>query len=379
MKTQGNQTDILIHQLYGATLSPTGWDEAMSSWTRVLKTVNAHLMVWDTASSVMLHTAHVGFDQQVQDNYEAHYANIDPRLRHAANLNSGEWFNCADVFDPRWVSRNEFYQDFLIPAESRWLLGSRLLHQQELSVYFGVHRAPDQRSFDEEDLALVREMTPHFQQAAQLWLTTRNLRQKAVLGEQGLNALEHGVITTNRHGLLVHANRQAEAMLRVGWPLRLRTGRLHLPSDLHAPAPSLSAALQACTITRQPQWLRLGEWGDPSRPLCTITLLSLAEAGVLGLAKQAAEVMLLLAHARHRRHATVAQLMALFGLTPAEARLACALVKGDGLDIYAQSAGVSINTARTQLQATFQKTGTRSQTDLLRLLMMQPSGRPPSI
>ncbi len=379
MKTTSNQKDDLIHQLYGAALSPTGWDEAMSSWTRALKTVNAHLMVWDATSPALLHSAHTGFHQFVQDKYEARYASIDPRLHHAAKLSSGDWFNCADVFDTRWVDRSEFYQDFLIPSESRWLLGSRLLHEQDLNVYFGSHRAPGQRPFDEEDLALVRGMTPHFQQAVQLWLSTQNLRQQAVMGEQGLNALEHGVIWTNQQGRLVHANRQADAMLRAGWPLRLRTGRLQLAAHAATPDTSLSTALEACARTRQPQWLRVGELGNTAHPLCTITLLRLAENSVLRAPPVAAEVMLLLSHTTHRRHATVTQLMALFGLSPAEARLAYALVKGDGLDTYAQSAGVSINTARTQLQATFLKTGTRSQPDLIRLLMMQPSGRSYSV
>lgn len=379
MNTIGKLKDELVHKLYGAVLSPTGWAEAMSALSQILQTVNAHLMLWDATSPTLLHSAHVGIDQLVQDKYEAHYASIDPRLRHAANLNGGDWFNCAQVFDTRWVNQDEFYQDFLIPAEIRWLLGSRLIHHQGLNVYFGVHRAPGQQPFEEADLAWVRGITPHFQQAVQLWLTTQSLRQQAVLGERGLNALEHGVIMTNQRGLLVHANPQAESMLRAGWPLRLRSGRLHLASNASAPDTSLSTALQVCTRTRQPQWLSLGKWGDLARPLCTITLLSLAEDSVLRAPPVAAEVILLLSHTRHRRQATVTQLMAQFGLTPAEARLACALVKGDGLDTYAQSAGISINTARTQLQATFQKTGTRSQTDLLRLLMMQPSGRPTSI
>jgi DNA-binding CsgD family transcriptional regulator len=314
-------------------------------------------------------------DPGLEAAYAAHYGDLDPRRLRVAGLSEGEWLACHQHFDERAVSRSEFYQDYLIPGDCRWLLGTRLTRRQGLDVYFGIHRAPGQQPFGEDDMTMVRRLTPHFQQAAQLWLATQSLRQQAALGEQGLDALEHGVIATNRHGHLMHANRQAEAMLRTGWPLRLRAGRLRLSATPASAQPTLATTLQTCIRTGRPQGMRLGEWGDPERPMCTLTLLSLAQDSLLRALPTSAEVMLLLSHTRHRRQATVAQLMALFGLTPAEARLARDLASGHTLDSSAQSHGLSINTARTQLQAIFRKVGTRSQAELLRLLGMLPSGR----
>lgn len=57
-----------------------------------------------------------------------------------------------------------------------------------------------------------------------------------------------------------------------------------------------------------------------------------------------------------------------FGLTPAEARLALELMKGDGLKPCALRLGVSPSTARTHLKHVFEKTGTRRQAELVRLL-----------
>jgi DNA-binding CsgD family transcriptional regulator len=57
----------------------------------------------------------------------------------------------------------------------------------------------------------------------------------------------------------------------------------------------------------------------------------------------------------------------LFGLTPAESRLANALMKGD-LTSASEEFGISRNTARSQLQSIFSKTGTSKQGELIRLL-----------
>jgi len=58
---------------------------------------------------------------------------------------------------------------------------------------------------------------------------------------------------------------------------------------------------------------------------------------------------------------------AAFGLTPAEARLACLIASGIGIDEAAATLGISRETARTQLKASFAKTGTRSQAALAAL------------
>ena len=58
-----------------------------------------------------------------------------------------------------------------------------------------------------------------------------------------------------------------------------------------------------------------------------------------------------------RRIASVKQLMALFSLTAAEARLARALCHGETLEEYALDQGVKLPTVKTQLRAIFLKHG----------------------
>src|SRR5215472_9219910 len=57
-----------------------------------------------------------------------------------------------------------------------------------------------------------------------------------------------------------------------------------------------------------------------------------------------------------------------FHLTPAETRLARIIARGEPLDRAAQTLGVKLPTARTQLAAIFAKTNTRRQPQLVALL-----------
>jgi DNA-binding CsgD family transcriptional regulator len=58
-----------------------------------------------------------------------------------------------------------------------------------------------------------------------------------------------------------------------------------------------------------------------------------------------------------------------FGLTPAQAALAHELIAGDGVEAAAGRLGLSRATVRTHLVRLFQKTGTRRQAELVRLML----------
>ena len=63
----------------------------------------------------------------------------------------------------------------------------------------------------------------------------------------------------------------------------------------------------------------------------------------------------------------------LYGLTPAEARLAAALVAGQSLADFAAGRKITDNTARWTLKQVFAKTDTRRQAELVRRLLTSPA------
>jgi len=63
------------------------------------------------------------------------------------------------------------------------------------------------------------------------------------------------------------------------------------------------------------------------------------------------------------------QFRTLFNLTNAEAAFAVEILQGDGIDAAAERLSISRSTARTHLSRLFEKTGTRRQAELVRVLM----------
>jgi DNA-binding CsgD family transcriptional regulator len=73
---------------------------------------------------------------------------------------------------------------------------------------------------------------------------------------------------------------------------------------------------------------------------------------------------------------TPATLHALYGLTPAEYRLAMLLADGKEPNAIAEMIGVSRNTLKTQLAGIYRKTGTSRQAQLVGLLLQLPTASP---
>jgi DNA-binding CsgD family transcriptional regulator len=87
------------------------------------------------------------------------------------------------------------------------------------------------------------------------------------------------------------------------------------------------------------------------------------------------KVLLLVTQPGYHRVATVGQLMQIFQLSPAEARLSRAVAHGQDLEAFALEQGVKMTTIRTQMASIYGKTNVRRQTDLVRLILSVPCVR----
>jgi DNA-binding CsgD family transcriptional regulator len=84
--------------------------------------------------------------------------------------------------------------------------------------------------------------------------------------------------------------------------------------------------------------------------------------------------LLLLRPVAVNRRVDAGLLAIVFGLTPAEARLASELTGGPGLDAGCAALGIGRETGRTHLKSIFLKTNTSSQAELAALLNRLPPG-----
>jgi DNA-binding CsgD family transcriptional regulator len=277
------------------------------------------------------------------------------------------------------VSRDEFcrtdyYNEWCKPQGVEATIATNLLVEGPLSTVIAMSRPYAEGDFDATEIRLFVELIPHLQRAVQLQLRLTGLDGLAEGSAEILNRLLQGVILVDGEARVMFANQVAESMLRAGRGLFL--GRDGLRAEIPGETRQLRRAIADC-VKPHPGFGGAGGHFRLSRehgvPL-TFLVAPHHRLGWIDIARPRA--ILFIADPEAKANVRRKWLREDFGLTPAEAAVAVEVLEADGLQAAAGRLGISLATAHTHLAHVFDKTSTRRQAELVRLLLQsQPAVR----
>jgi DNA-binding CsgD family transcriptional regulator len=187
-------------------------------------------------------------------------------------------------------------------------------------------------------------------------------RSMASVALRALDQLCAGVIVTDHTGLVIETNRAASAIVQLGDGLLIREGRLCARRVFETARVAKLIAGATEEQTRVGGGRMVIGRGDGLPPyVLAVMPLQVAASDDRRLA-----MIIIVDPARYVP--SERDLADLFGLSPAEARVAAALVTGKSLADIAAVSGVQITTVRTQLRSILRKVGVKRQFDLVRIL-----------
>lgn len=177
-----------------------------------------------------------------------------------------------------------------------------------------------------------------------------------------LDCLEAAVFVLDRDMHIQFASAAARRLMEEG-RLVARNGQLGSPHDRETPA--LRRLIRQCIevtpiAAGQMTFQRLG---DDDNALCLAVVATRRMAGC-----EQPLVMMFATCPCEPALPEIRQLRSHFGLTHAQARLAIEIARGEGLKASAQRLGIAITTGRSHLRRIFEKTDTRRQAELVRLI-----------
>jgi DNA-binding CsgD family transcriptional regulator len=188
-----------------------------------------------------------------------------------------------------------------------------------------------------------------------------NKRSIPSVALRALDQLCAGVIVTDNTGLVIETNRAAEAIVQLGDGLLIREGRLcaRRVFETARVAKLIAGATEEQTRVAGGRMV-IGRCDGLAPYVLAVMPLHAAPFDDRCLA-----MIIIVDPAQYVP--SERDLADLFGLSPAEARVA-ALMRGKSLADIASASGVQITTVRTQLRAILRKVGVRRQFDLVRIL-----------
>jgi DNA-binding CsgD family transcriptional regulator len=181
---------------------------------------------------------------------------------------------------------------------------------------------------------------------------------------QALDQLAAGVIVTDGGAAVVEMNRSGEAILQLEDGLLIRGDRLCARRVFETAKISKLIAGATTEERRGATAGRMLIGRGHALPAYILTVAPLRTVPVIDERRLA--LVVVVDPVRHAPSAT--DLADFFGFSPAEARLAAAMMAGKRLSAIAADRGVRITTVRTQLVSILKKVGVKRQSDLLRVL-----------
>ena len=294
------------------------------------------------------------------------HQNLYVKRRHRTG--TGRPLRGTDLVQPEELSGIELFEDYWRPSGIEHILFLPIVNDSRALVEVTLARSASQGAHDEDAFLIAAIATRHLVRASRM---AQHLQEKSLAGTQladVLDALRLGCLVVDARGRLLHANRQGEMILRSGWPLRLKNGRLIAAHDDAGQVwQAVLARLEGDESPPVGSMTRLANPEGPPTPLVAVPLPTVELEGLGGIFERRGAGLVVL-EPWGEATGLPQVLREGLGLTAAEADLAAALTSGQSLADHAEERERSLSTVRTHLRSVFAKTGTSRQSELVRML-----------
>ncbi|WP_016833895.1 helix-turn-helix transcriptional regulator [Herbaspirillum lusitanum] len=368
----GQRFGQLVELIYDSVQDLSRIAPAMEMICLEVGAIAGHYVHMDMESREVIASCVSNSDYQAGDvEYKEYYSQVDDRLGWLATGEVGEWRADHQRFDERFVRKSEIYNDFLFKYGGRHMVVGRIGERTTQSEAIAFLRPLGAQEYAETEYAFLRSLSPHLIRSATLRARMQTLERQQSASESVVAHLPYGTLWINAAGRIVSLNPQATAILAAADGLSVRNDKLVVSEP--ADAERLQHALRMATTMgpRQGQWFAIAR-RKQSTPLLVSVIPATIPAALDPLCG-GPFALLILQDMTGQRVSRSAQLQVIYRLTPAETRLAEALLENDTIESYALKNDISRNTVRTHLASLFAKTGAKRQAELIRtLLASQP-------
>jgi DNA-binding CsgD family transcriptional regulator len=371
---EGAQRDTLLADLYETVLQPQIIPDVLRRLNEAVDSDGLHLIGMNEARGELLISLITNpIMGAAEGEYLAHYAKIDPRRKLASTKPTGACYACHEFFTDRFVGDNEFYQDFLIPHGARYIIGGNIFREGDRNVYIACNHFIGRPRFSQAKHDLIAGYMFHLSRWMKQVVMADGLRLALSAGHASLQALDEGFMVLDPRRKIVFANAQAKVFL--GRQLRRDSYGL-AGYDVGMDVVTVLKRVQRTRLIEHVAIKRAGDMGATELQLTFlpvsrerheghgapegmkrfITSLPTHQPNVSGTDEYEHPDVIVFIKKMAATDGHAAQLRALFGLTPAEARLADSIGNGVTLMAYAEQRSIKITTVRSQVRALLEKT-----------------------
>lgn len=357
----------LLGSLYDAAADASLWSAFLGDLSRRSGAQSSLVVMHSVGRDLYTVSSSWQVDPEALDVYQRHYGPLDLWAQRGYAKPAGYSCTSQSLCSREELEASEIYNDFSLKYGIEHGMFSVVENGSGSWASISLFRDPSRGAFEDADADILQFLSPHMQRAFKLHFRLAELKSRSDGVERALDMLSFGVIFFGEKGHIELMNRSASALISA------QDGLLAIRDGLRAEIQEESDLLRKTILEAVSASIGrgLGSGGTvlvsrKAKPPLQLQISPIRNPGFSG-AKPIAAVAFVKDPLRQQR-LTPDSLRVVFGLTPAESRVA--LLLGDGLSPrkIAEMIGVSEHTVRSQIKSVFSKTGVRRQAELVRLL-----------
>jgi DNA-binding CsgD family transcriptional regulator len=365
---EAEQVSHLIGDIYDAALDPALWPVVLERCAGFVGGVASALFMKDSVRKTHNTVFAWGYDPDYTRVYLEKYVQLDPFTTGQFFFDVEEPMCLGDIMPHAEFRKSRFYDEWVRPQH--WIDALGITLEKSLTTYavFSVIRHETNGVIDDEAKRRARLIAPHVRRAVLIGKVVDLHKVEAAALADTLDGLAAAMFLVDAGGRISHANAAAHVMLAEGRILRAMAGKL-AASDAHADRALrdifLTAGAGDEAVGIKGVAVPLGEHGE--RWLGHVLPLTSGARRKAGAAYSAVAAVFVRKAALDLPH-PLETIVNTFKLTPAEMRVLTMIVEVGGVPEVARALGTSETTVKSHLQHVFEKTGTKRQADLVKLV-----------
>ena len=386
----------LVELIYQSASDPRYWTRFLAALNKKLNAESANLTVASFSEDAPAQVTErrvvysAGFPPEGLTSYRQYFGVLDPFLsEYKIRFPRGGTIAGEHLLDRNTYHRSAFYNEFAKLYNVEHVCFSRLEQHASTASGLGLTRPEKLGPFDDAALQFISALVPHMRRAIQI---DRMLSQENTLYNHVTDKMNIAVVSLDAKGRPLVVSELAWELLHRNDGLLLTGNQLSASNSSQELVlqQTIASAIAASRENRSPREIRAESRTSPnsrsSKPIPFCGCLAVSRSfskhplqvivhplysSELLLENRSCAVVMIIDPDR-KPIAPAAALQILYGLTPAESRLAELLLQGNELSTCAELLGNSIAGARVRLKSIMRKTNVSRQSELMRLFVGFP-------
>jgi DNA-binding CsgD family transcriptional regulator/PAS domain-containing protein len=357
--------------IYEAIADAKLWPVALTTAGKLLDVDGLLLLYWNARVGRPQVIASIGFNGDALARVAARHLDDDELVRASLQLPAGQIVSRTFSFRDAETCTTIFRRSLSHVADRIQVVGAAAIRTAEFHASLWMARDETRPPFASRDLAAFGGLLPHIGRAMTVHHRVARAERDATMAAGAIDRIAVGMVLIDAGGRAILVNREAERIFAQADGLSIRVGLMYAADSNQTSMLRRVIRRVGCGADEQGgsnggAAIRIARHKD--RPPYHVVVIPLPRRCQPG--DSASAVAVAFITDSERGQSTVELLCGdLYGLTAAETRLVSTLVESPGLTAAAKTLGLSRNTVHSQLASVFQKTGTRSQSELLRLIL----------